>query len=222
MVGIDFIRGVNLGSKRQPLLKFWFRVEPKIIVEINKPREEDPDWELREMEQRWKPSGGAGTSDKYLGIGDQFTGGGFEYIYDGPKVETAEEKIARIKGKKKLDKKKLKDFQVKQNKESQKSRKNAGSANSKRSMNSDLDDVQNNYKKKAKKSKFKKQDKNKSSRDLKNFAEEINFDEEISNESQLSQFSKGSAPKSLTPLPVLDDHLSESSHEAANSFMKQP
>ena len=110
MLGIDFIRGINLGSKRLPLLKFWFRVEPKIIVEITKPKDDDPDWELREMEQRWKPIGGAKGTDKYVGIGDQFTGGGFEYIHDGPVLETAEEKIARIKGKKMLDKKKIKDF----------------------------------------------------------------------------------------------------------------
>jgi hypothetical protein len=50
MAAIDFIRGINLASKRPPLLKFWFRVEPKVIVEITKPRDDDTDWELREME----------------------------------------------------------------------------------------------------------------------------------------------------------------------------
>ena len=41
-------------------MKYWFRVEPKIIVEITKPKYDDPDWELREMEQRWRPIGGGG------------------------------------------------------------------------------------------------------------------------------------------------------------------
>jgi len=70
MIGIDFIRGINLSSKRAPLLKFWFRVEPNIIIEITKPKDDDPDWELREMEQRWRPIGGGGQADKYIGIGD--------------------------------------------------------------------------------------------------------------------------------------------------------
>jgi hypothetical protein len=32
------------------LLKIWFRVEPKILVELNKPKDDDVDWELKELE----------------------------------------------------------------------------------------------------------------------------------------------------------------------------
>jgi hypothetical protein len=31
----DFIRGINLASKKKPLLGFWFRIEPKVLVDID-------------------------------------------------------------------------------------------------------------------------------------------------------------------------------------------
>ena len=59
-MGIDFIKGINFGSKRKPLLPYWFKVEPKVLVEIirrKKEGDDDIDWELKELEDRWKSIG---------------------------------------------------------------------------------------------------------------------------------------------------------------------
>ena len=31
-IGADFIKGINMGAKRKPLLPYWFSVEPKVLV----------------------------------------------------------------------------------------------------------------------------------------------------------------------------------------------
>jgi len=31
----DLMRGINLASKKKPLLGYWFRVEPKVLIDIH-------------------------------------------------------------------------------------------------------------------------------------------------------------------------------------------
>ena len=74
-MGEDFVKGINYASKKRPLLGYWFRCPPKVIVEIE--RKYDPfadpdiDPELLALEQAWKPTNKV-QDDKYVGVGDRF------------------------------------------------------------------------------------------------------------------------------------------------------
>ena len=80
------MKGINYGSKKKPLLGYWFRNPPPVKVEITNPvvlqRELDDDYDpvLRELEQAWRPIGHV-DQDKKLGIGDR---------YEGPNPKDAE------------------------------------------------------------------------------------------------------------------------------------
>lgn len=75
LIGEDLIKGLNFASKKRPLLNYWFRQPPKVMVEIANPfeRERDEvDLTLLELEKGWLPVGKV-HGDKYADMfSDQF------------------------------------------------------------------------------------------------------------------------------------------------------
>lgn len=65
LIAADFMKGINFCSKRKPIINNWFRVAPKNLIEPTKQqinKEDDPDWELKELENNWKHSAAAKPS----------------------------------------------------------------------------------------------------------------------------------------------------------------
>jgi hypothetical protein len=60
LLGEDLIKGVNFASKKRPLINYWFRLPPKVLVEITNPFEKEKDFidlTLIELEKAWLPTG---------------------------------------------------------------------------------------------------------------------------------------------------------------------
>jgi hypothetical protein len=73
-LGEDLARGINFASKKRPLVNFWFRHPPKVLVEIPNPFEkekDDVDLTLLELEKAWLPTGKV-QQDRHLEIGEKF------------------------------------------------------------------------------------------------------------------------------------------------------
>jgi hypothetical protein len=74
LLGEDLIRGVNFASKKRPLVSYWFRLPPKVIVEPTNPFEREKDFvdlTLIELEKAWLPTGKV-SENKHLDIADKF------------------------------------------------------------------------------------------------------------------------------------------------------
>jgi len=61
LIGEDLARGINFASKKRPLVNYWFRIPPKVLVEISNPfekeKDENVDLTLLELEKAWLPTG---------------------------------------------------------------------------------------------------------------------------------------------------------------------
>ena len=72
LVGEDFVRGINYASKKRPLLAYWFRCPPRVIVGIDLKydpfADPDVDPELLALEQAWKHTGKVQEAP-HLGLG---------------------------------------------------------------------------------------------------------------------------------------------------------
>lgn len=58
-IGADFARGINIASKREPLVRQWFRHPPKALVKVPMKRRrgppgEDAEQALAETEKYWQ------------------------------------------------------------------------------------------------------------------------------------------------------------------------
>ena len=60
-IGEDLARGINFASKKRPLVNYWFRIPPKVLVEISNPfekeKDENVDLTRLELEKAWLPTG---------------------------------------------------------------------------------------------------------------------------------------------------------------------
>ena len=101
LAGEDLMRGINYASKRRPLLSYWFRVPPKVTVEITSPFDKDKDQDidptLLMLEKAWLPTGKI-QEDRHLAISDKFDG------MSKKEREKAEAELARAKEDALLDK----------------------------------------------------------------------------------------------------------------------
>ena len=89
-MGADFMKGINLASKKKPLLNYWFRAPPKNLVELWRPtggnQDEDIDPVLLELEKAWRPLGKV-KEDKHLGVGDRYDPYAEQYLPKTPPEE---------------------------------------------------------------------------------------------------------------------------------------
>lgn len=74
LLGEDLSKAINFASKKRPLVYYWFRLPPKVLVEITNPFEkekEEVDLTLLELEKAWLPTGKV-QQDSHLEIGQKF------------------------------------------------------------------------------------------------------------------------------------------------------
>jgi hypothetical protein len=77
------MRGINLASKKRPLLGQWFRTEPLRLIEVDVHAKRNHQGEVieietvdvQDLERKWKPTAAVATSIK---------AGMPEYMHDGP------------------------------------------------------------------------------------------------------------------------------------------